>query len=69
MLLTKPALDMFVEDIKEPLWAVCSLKILETFFNLALSYNLSLDSIRALKSFLLFFKDIYEFIDDFLEGL
>ena len=69
MFLTKFALDKLVEDTKKALWAMYSLKIPETSTTPALSHNLSLESIGALKPFFLFFKGIYEFIDDFIESL
>ena len=69
MSLTKFVLDMLIEDTRKALWAMYSLKIPEIFTISVLSYNLSLESIGVLKLYFLFFKGIYEFIDDFIESL
>ena len=69
MFLTKPALDMLVEDSTESFWAVCSLKVPESSSIPALSDDLSLEGIGALKLLLLLFENIYEFIDCLLKSL
>ena len=60
---------MLVEDSTESFWAVCSLKVPESSSIPALSDDLSLEGIGALKLLLLLFENIYEFIDCLLKSL